>query len=138
MPLSPRKCEAFFFSVKVHQAKLHRHLLLFSSPLRFNYTPIFLGSLLIEPFPFLNMHLRRRPSSSLDSRSFAGLLVLQRAPTRSPLLFTKFSFGPFSLMGYPDDCHYLALTTLPSWKAFTEQQSRRQRLPLFPPIQTLL
>ena len=43
LPLSPSKCEAFFFSVDPHQANLKLNLLPLGSRLRFNPTPTFLG-----------------------------------------------------------------------------------------------
>ena len=43
LPLNPRKCEAFFFSVDPHQAYLQPNLLLLGSRLYFNPTPTFLG-----------------------------------------------------------------------------------------------
>ena len=43
LPLSPRKCEASFFSVDPHQANLQPNLLLLGSCLRFNPSPTFLG-----------------------------------------------------------------------------------------------
>ena len=43
LPLNSSKCEASFFSVDPHQANLQPNLLLLSSRLRFNPTPIFLG-----------------------------------------------------------------------------------------------
>ena len=42
-PLNPSKCEASFFSVDFHQAKLQFNLLLLNSHLHFNPTPTFLG-----------------------------------------------------------------------------------------------
>ena len=43
LPLNPRKCEAYFFSVDPHQAHLQPNLPLLGSRLRFNPTPTFLG-----------------------------------------------------------------------------------------------
>ena len=43
LPLNSSKCETSFFSVDPHQANLQPNLLVLSSRLRFNPTPIFLG-----------------------------------------------------------------------------------------------
>ena len=57
LPLNLSKCEALFFSVDPHQANLQPHLFLFNCPLRFNPTPIFLGSPSTALFSFLNRYL---------------------------------------------------------------------------------
>ena len=43
LPLNPRKCEAYFFSVHPYQANLQPNHLLLGSRLCFNPTPTFLG-----------------------------------------------------------------------------------------------
>ena len=58
LPLKLSKCEAFFFSVDLHQANLQPILFLLGSRLHFYPTPLFLGSPLTALFPFLNMYLR--------------------------------------------------------------------------------
>ena len=42
LPLNPRKCDAFFFSVDPHQTNLQPNFLLINSPFRFNPTPTFI------------------------------------------------------------------------------------------------
>ena len=54
-------------------------------------------------FPFLNMYLRWRPSSSLVSRPYAVSLLPHGVPLRSPPLFgIELFFGQFSLMLHPN------------------------------------
>ena len=64
---------------------------------------LFLGSLLTALFPFLNMYLRQRPSSSLISRPYTASLLPHWAPLRSLTLFCINLFScPFSHMPHPD------------------------------------
>ena len=100
--LNLSKCEASFFSVDPHQANLQPHLFLFNCPLRFNPTPIFLGSPSTVLFSFLNMYLCLRPSSSLVSRSNAVSLLPHGAPLRSPSLFCRKPFFGSLFLLQPD------------------------------------
>ena len=63
----------------------------------------FLGSSLTALFPFLSMHLCRRPSSSHVSRPYAVSLLPHGAPLKSPSLFCiNLFFGYISLTLYPN------------------------------------
>ena len=70
LPLNPRKCEAFLFSVDPHQANLQPNLLLLGSRLRFNPTPTFLGVIFDRTLSF-SKHV-----SSLKSKFFPRLKAL--------------------------------------------------------------
>ena len=63
---------------------------------------LFLVSPLTALFPFLSMYLRWRSSSSHVSRPYAVSLLHHGARLRSPSLFIKLLFGPFSLTLHPD------------------------------------
>ena len=67
LPLNPNKCEASFFSVDPHQAKLH----LLVSRLRFNPTPTFLG-VTFDRNLSISKHV-----SSLKARFFPRLKALR-------------------------------------------------------------
>ena len=69
-PLNPRKCEASFFSVDLHQANLQPNLLLLGSRLRFNPTPTFLGVIFDRTLSF-SKHV-----SSLKAKFFPRLKAL--------------------------------------------------------------
>ena len=81
LPLNPRKCEAFFFSVNPHQASFQPDLILFNSRLRFNPTPInILGVTFDHTLPF-SKHV-----SSLKAKFFPRLTALR--------CISAFSWGP--------------------------------------------
>ena len=71
LPLNPRKWEAFFFSVDLHQANLQPNLLLLGSRLRFNPTLTFLGVTFDRVVSFLN-HV-----SLLKAKFFSRLKALR-------------------------------------------------------------
>ena len=71
LPLNPRKCEAIFFSVDLHQANLQPNLLLLVSRLRFNPTPTFLGVTFDRTLSFTK-HV-----SSLKTKFFPHLKALR-------------------------------------------------------------
>ena len=71
LPLNPSKCEASFFSVDPHQAKIQPNLLLLGSRLRFNPTPTFLGVIFDRTLSFTK-HV-----SSLKAKFFPRLKALR-------------------------------------------------------------
>ena len=103
LPLSLSKCEASFL-VNPHQANLQPNLLLFSSLLRFNPTPTFLG-VTFDCTLFFSRHV-----SSLKANFFASLTALRCISASSwgsskeslYLFCIKLLFGPLSLMFHPD------------------------------------
>ena len=114
-PLNPRKCEASFSSVFLHQANLQPHHLLFNSSSALIPFQRFLGAPSTALLPFLNTYLCRRTSFFLVSRSYALSLVSPGTLLRSSSLFyTKRFFGPFSLMLHPDGFLFVALLILPN------------------------
>ena len=86
LPLSPSKCEAFFFSVDPHQANLQLNLLLLGSRLRFNPTPTFLGVTFDCTLSF-SKHV-----SSLKAKFFPRLKA-SRCISASPWGPSKISFS---------------------------------------------
>ena len=71
LPLNPSKCEASFFSVDPHQAKLQPNLLLLGSHFRLNPTPTFLGVTFDRTLSF-SKHV-----SSLKAKFFPRLKALR-------------------------------------------------------------
>ena len=109
LPLNPRKCEASFFSMDLHQANLQPNLLLLGSCLRFNPTPTLFGvtfdrtlsfskyaSSLKDKF-FPRLKTSRCISASSLSPSKESLSVLYKAFLRP--LFTYTSPGWFPFLG---------------------------------------
>ena len=105
LPLNPRKCEAYLFSVDPHQANLQSNLLLLNSHLRFNPTLNFLGitfdrtlskhvfSLKVKFFPRLKaLHCISTSSSDFLEKS---LSLLYKAFLRTLLPYATPGWFPF-------------------------------------------
>ena len=107
LPLNPSKCEASFFSVDPHQAKLQPNLLLLGSRLRLNPTPTFLGVTLDCTLSF-SKHV-----SSLKAKFFPHLKALH--------WISASSWGPskesLSLL-YKSFLQPLLTYALPGWIPF--------------------
>ena len=83
---------------------------------------LFLGSPSTALFPFLNMHLRWRPSFSHVSRPYAVSLLHHGAILKSASFFCiKLFFGLFSPTLHPDGFLSWALPISPNWNASTER-----------------
>ena len=105
LPLNPRKCEVFFFSVDPHHANFQPNLLLLGSRLRFNPTSIILGVTFNRTLSF-SKHI-----FSLKAKFFPRLKAIRCISASSwgpskeslSLLYTvKLFFCPFSLTLHPD------------------------------------
>ena len=77
LPLSPRKCEASFFSVDPHQACLQPNLLLLGSRLRFNPTSTFLGVTFDRTFSFSKQMITPFPTTYLCKKAFSTVLLIK-------------------------------------------------------------
>ena len=99
LPLSPRKCEAFF-SVNPHHANFQPNVFFFNSLLCFNPTPTFLG-VTFDGTLFFSKHV-----SSLKANFFAGLTALRYisasswGPLRRPSLSLLYKAFIWPLLTY--------------------------------------
>ena len=98
LPLNPRKCEAYFFSVDPQQAKLLANLLLLNSSFRFNPTPTFLGITCDSALSF------SRHVSSLKVKFLPRLKALRcisASSWGSSVFCINLFFGAFSFVLHP-------------------------------------
>ena len=107
LPLSPRKCEASFFSVDPHQACLQPNLLLLGSRLRFNPTSTFLGVTFDRTFSFSkrvsstkakffpHLNALRCISASSWGPSKESLSLLHKRFLRPLLTYASLGWFPF-------------------------------------------
>ena len=111
LPLNPSKSKASFLSVDPHQAHPQPNLLLLSSRLRFNPTPIFLGVTFNRTL-FFSKHV-----SSLKAKFFPRLKVLRcfsassLSPSKESLfLLYKASLRPLLTCASPGWFPFLSVT----------------------------
>ena len=132
LPLNPRKCEASFFSVDPHQAKLQPNLLLLGYRLRFNSTPTFLGVTFNRTLSFTKY------VSSLKATFFPRLKALRCISASSWVPFKeslsvlyKSFLRPLLTYSSPGWFPFLSATNLTKLERPSPSgQSRHHRLPL--------
>ena len=98
LSLNPSKGEASFFSVDPHHANLQPNLLLFSSLLRFNPTPTFLGVTFDRTLSFSKHVSLQKAKFFTRLKALRCISASSWAPLRRPSLFCiKLFFGPSHL-----------------------------------------